>query len=235
MTRAATIPDDALEAGDLMGETPKGKKARDVVYAEQTSDQKAEEIVKKVLTRILKRRCPRTWRGLRPRSSNPPLDWCVPERDTKALCNKFNKFEEGTCHLESNLFRFRCQRNLTTKLERSNAERWYLILKPRGKTWKTSPYCKFKETSLTIDASMAYDQIKELEKILDYESFMKECLACESVCKTEISPLEIPGSPQELSDSAEQTALTRTKATLLMKAMLESVANEQEAQKNAER
>ena len=82
---------------------------------------------------------------------------------------------------------------------------------------------------------MTYDHTKELEKILDYESFMKECLACESVCKTKISSLEIPGLSEELSDSAEQTALTRAKATLLMKVMLERVANEQEAQKNAAR
>ena len=34
-------------------------------------------------------------------------------------------------------------------------------------------YCKFKETKLAIDASMAYDQMKELNKIVDYESFMK--------------------------------------------------------------
>ena len=43
----AAIPVGALEAGDLMGETPKGKKARCGEPAEQTPDQKAEEIVKK--------------------------------------------------------------------------------------------------------------------------------------------------------------------------------------------
>ena len=37
-----------------------------------------------------------------------------------------------------------------------------------------------------------------------------------------------------LFDSVEQTALTRAKATMLMKAMLKRMANEQEAQKNAE-
>ena len=39
----------ALEAGGLMGETPRGKKACYAEPAEQTPDQKAEEIVKKTL------------------------------------------------------------------------------------------------------------------------------------------------------------------------------------------
>ena len=39
----------ALEAGDVMGETPRGKKARHAEPAEQTLDQKAEDIVKKTL------------------------------------------------------------------------------------------------------------------------------------------------------------------------------------------
>ena len=47
MARAAAIPVGALEAGDLMGETPRGKKARYAEPAEQTPDHKAEEIVKK--------------------------------------------------------------------------------------------------------------------------------------------------------------------------------------------
>ena len=53
MARAAAIPVGALEAGDLMGETPRGKKARYAEPAEQTPDQKAEEIVKKTLGSIL--------------------------------------------------------------------------------------------------------------------------------------------------------------------------------------
>ena len=76
---------------------------------------------------------------------------------------------------------------------------------------------------------------KELEQTVDNESFMKESLACESVCKSKISPLEIPRLPEELSDSVEQTALTRAKGTMLMKAMLKKMTNEQEAQKNAEK
>ena len=132
-------------------------------------------------------------------------------------------------------FRSQSQRSLTTKLERSNAERWYLDLKARGETWKKSLHYKFKETSLAIDASMAYDQMQELEQTVDYESLMKECLACESVCKSKISTLEILRLPEELSDSVEQTALTRAKKTLLMKAMLERAANEEEARKNAKR
>ena len=136
MTRAATTPVSALEAWDLMGETPRGQNARDVEHAEQRPDQKAKEIVKKALTRIWNRRCPRTCKGLRPRSSNPPLDWFAQEGDIITLHSNFNKFKEGTCLLESNLFRFQSQRSWTTKLERSNAERWYLILMARGETWK---------------------------------------------------------------------------------------------------
>ena len=86
---------------------------------------------------------------------------------------------------------------------------------------KKSLYYEFKETSLAVDASMAYDHMKELEKIVDYESFMRECLACESVYTTKFSSLEIPGSQVGLFDSVEQTALTRANGTLLMKAMLE--------------
>ena len=54
------------------------------------------------------------------------------------------------------------------------------------------------------------------------------------MCKSKITPLEIPRLPEELSDSVEQTALTRATKTLLMNAMCEKVANEQEAQKNGE-
>ena len=46
---AAAIPVGALEAGDLIGETPRRKKARYAEPAEQTPDQKAEEIVRKTL------------------------------------------------------------------------------------------------------------------------------------------------------------------------------------------
>ena len=49
MARAAAISAGALEAGDLMGETPRRKKARYAEHAEQTPDQKAEEIVKNTL------------------------------------------------------------------------------------------------------------------------------------------------------------------------------------------
>ena len=78
---------------------------------------------------------------------------------------------------------------------------------------------------------MAHDQMKELEKTVDNESFMKECLACESVYKSKISILEIPRLPEGLFDSVEQTALTCAKAMLVMKAMRDRVANEQEARK----
>ena len=60
-------------------------------------------------------------------------------------------------------------------------------------THEKSLFYKFKETSLAVDALMAYDQMKDLEKIVDCELFMRECLACESVYSTKISNLEIPG------------------------------------------
>ena len=66
---------------------------------------------------------------------------------------------------------------------------------------------------------------------MDDESFMRESIACESVYTTKISSLEIPGLPFGLFDSVEQTALTSAEATLLMKAMLERVANAQDARK----
>ena len=76
--------------------------------------------------------------------------------------------------------------------------------------------------------------MKELEKAVDYESFMRECLARESVYTTKISSLEIPGLPVGSFGAVEQTASARAKATLLVKAPLERVANEQHARKKAE-
>ena len=55
MARAAAVPVEALEAGDLVGETPRGKKARYAEPAERTPDQKAEEIVKKTLGSYLEK------------------------------------------------------------------------------------------------------------------------------------------------------------------------------------
>ena len=73
-----------------------------------------------------------------------------------------------------------------------NIECGRLVPEPKGK-WRDMKklYYKFKETSLAVDASVAHDQMKELEKTVDNESFMKECLACESVYKSKISTLEI--------------------------------------------
>ena len=71
---------------------------------------------------------------------------------------------------------------------------------------------------------------------MDYESSMRENVLCVNQCtRPRISNVEIPGLPVGLFDSVEQTALTRAKATLLMKATLERVANEQDARKKAER
>ena len=105
------------------------------------------------------------------------------------------------------------------------------MLEPE-RTWrdkKKGLYYKFKETLLALDASIDFDELKELEARVNYQSFLKESLACETVYKTKNSTLGIPGLPDCLFGSLEQSALTRAKATLLMTAMLETVANEQES------
>ena len=97
-----------------------------------------------------------------------------------------------TCRLESNLFSISESEELDNQARK--IECGTLVLEPEGtrRDIKKSPYCKFKETLLAVDASVAYDHMKELEKTVDYESFMRECLACESVYTTKISNLEIP-------------------------------------------
>ena len=133
MARAATIPVGALEAGHWMGETPRGQKARDAEPAEQTPDQKAEEIVKKTLDSNLERRCSRTWKGLRPSSSISPTNWSAQEGDTITLHRKFHKFNEGTCHLESNLFSIPGSEELDNQAPKNNCGT--LVLEPEG-TWR---------------------------------------------------------------------------------------------------
>ena len=156
-------PVGALEAGDLMGETPRGKKARYAEPADQTPDQKAEEIAQ--------------------------------ERGARALDSKFNKFKGR--EVPAGVKHFSTPESEEIDNHARKIECGTLVLEPEG-TWremKKSLCCKFKEPSLPVDASMAYDQKKELEKTVDYESFMRECLACESVYTTIISNLEIPGLP----------------------------------------
>ena len=93
MARAAAIPVGALEAGDLMGETPRGKKAR---YA-GPAGQKAEEIGKKTLgsnlektmledlRRVVSKFCKLTNRLI---------------RTSQREYSKFNKFKGRTYRLE---------------------------------------------------------------------------------------------------------------------------------------
>ena len=100
------------------------------------------------------------------------------------------------------------------------------MLEPE-RTWRDKTkylYYKFKETLLAFDASTDFDELKELEAHVNFESFMKESLACETVYKTKNSTLDIPGLPDCLFGSLEQSALSRAKATVLMTAMLETVA-----------
>ena len=95
---------------------------------------------------------------------------------------------------------------------------------------KKNVYHKFKERHhWQLTHQQKFDQITELEAQTIYESFMKECLACETAYKSKISTLDIPGLPDCLLGSPEQSALPRANATLLTKAMLEKVANEHEA------
>ena len=93
-----------------------------------------------------------------------------------------------------------------------------LVLEPEGK-WrdtKKSLYCKFKKTSLAVDASMACDQMKDLEKI-------GPRIVHERMSVGVHDPNFEFGYPwfAGLFGSVQQAALTRAKATLLRKAMLE--------------
>ena len=76
--------------------------------------------------------------------------------------------------------------------------------------------------------TIEFDQINESEAQVTCESCKKKSLAREAVYKLKISTQEIPGSHDCLCGSPEKSALTRAKATLLMKATLERVSNEQE-------
>ena len=69
-----------------------------------------------------------------------------------------------------------------------------------------------------------FDQINESEAHVNYESRKKKNLTCEAVYKFKMSTLESPGLFDGLFESLEQSALTRTIATLLVKAMLQKVA-----------
>ena len=56
---------------------------------------------------------------------------------------------------------------------------------------------------------------------MNYESFMKESSACETVYTSKISTLDFPRLLDYLLGSLEQSAPPSVKATLLTKAMLE--------------
>ena len=68
---------------------------------------------------------------------------------------------------------------------------------------------------------------------MNYESRKKKNLTCKVVYKFKMSTLESPGLFDGLFESLEQSALTRTKATLLGKAILQKVAHEREVKQNA--
>ena len=78
-----------------------------------------------------------------------------------------------------------------------------------------------------------FDQINESEAQVKYESRKNKNFTCEAVYKFKMSTLESPGLFDGLFESLEQSALTRTKATLLVKAMLQKVAHEREVKQNA--
>ena len=116
MARAAAILVGALETGDLMGETPRGKKARYAELAEQTSDQKAVEIVKKTLGSNLEKTMLEDLK--RVVSKFFKLTNKLIRTREKYQYSKSSKFKGRTCQLESNRFRIQNQKSLTTKLER---------------------------------------------------------------------------------------------------------------------
>ena len=134
MARAAAIPVGALEAGDLMGETPRGKKARYAEPAEQTPDQKAEEIVKKTLGSKLEKTMLEDLNRVVSKffklTQTNPHEREIPEPCTASPAN--SKGERASW--SQTVFRFQNQKSLTTKLERLSVERWCLNLKARGET-----------------------------------------------------------------------------------------------------
>ena len=135
MARAAN-PVGALEAGDLMGETPRGKTARYGEPAEQTPDQKAEEIVKKTLgsnlekttledrKRVVSKFFKLTNRLIRTREKYQSLVQQVQQIQRENVPAGVKPFSIP-------------ESEVTTKLERLSAERWCLNQTARGETRKS--------------------------------------------------------------------------------------------------
>ena len=195
MARAAAIPVGALEAGDLMGETPRGNKARYAEPAEQMPDQKAGEIVKKTLGSNLEKTMLEDLKRVVSKFFKLTNGLIRTREKYQSLVQKVQQIQRRSVPAGVKPFAIPESEELDNQARK--IECGTLVLEPEG-TWrdmKKSLYYKFNEISLAVDASMAYDHMKELEKTEDYESFMRECLACESVYTTKISSLEIPGLP----------------------------------------
>ena len=135
MARAAAVPVEALGAGDLVGETPRGKKARYAEPAERTPDQKAEEIVKKTLgsylektmledlKRVVSKFFKLTNRLIRTR-----------EKYYQRIAQQVQQIQSVNVPAGVKPFRFQNHKSLTTKLERLSVGRWCSNLKARGET-----------------------------------------------------------------------------------------------------
>ena len=122
----------AREAGDFLGETPRGKKARYAEPAEQTPDQTAKEIVRKTFGSNLDKTMLENLKSVVSKFFNLTNKLIRTRETYQSLVQQVQQIQRGNVPAGVKLFRFQSHKSLTTKLERSNAERWHLNLKARG-------------------------------------------------------------------------------------------------------
>ena len=93
----------AREAGDFLGETPRGKKARYAETAEQTPDQTAEEIARKTLGSNLDKTMLENLKSVVSKFFNFTNKLIRTRETYQSLVQQVQQIEDGTCRLESNL------------------------------------------------------------------------------------------------------------------------------------
>ena len=113
-----------------MGETPRRHKARYAEPAKQTPDKKAEEIVKKTLGSNLEKTMLENLKRVVSKFFKLTNRLIRTRERYQSLVQQVQQFQREDVPVKP----FLDSRSLTTKLERSNAERWYLKLKARGET-----------------------------------------------------------------------------------------------------
>ena len=147
--RAAAIPVGALEAGDLVGETPKGKKARyaEEEFVKKTLGSNLEKTMLEDLKRVASKFNKLTKRRIRTR-----------EREKyQSLVQQVQQIQRWW-NVPAGVTPFSTPES--EELDNQARVCGTLVLEPEG-TWrdmKKSLHYKFKETSLAVDASMASDQ-----------------------------------------------------------------------------